>query len=503
MSMHHSVDLQSVQAQQNWNSISSDMHRCSMHDEEYKYFCTNHKELCCSHCAVKYHRKCEELLLTKDLFCTKEVRDISNKQISEKLDEVKKMFITLLESRSNNLKIIEQQKTAITKIIQDWTFNIKERVDRVQTAALEELNQICKQERVTITDESMECKSTIAAIETTEEMLMESRKSEDDMKVAIITTKLTGQVFKYLERYKIMEMNSEIVALGFDIENRCEGIIKTMSSIRKMITRVATKKTILPNIQPNSMFTFSTKIPHDREICDICSGVFMSDERLVLSDSGNKKLKLFNSRFQLIYCLKMDGENMYICRVDEGTVAVTVGRYIRLVSATNILVLQRIIFVGDDCYGIASYQKNIFVHITGGLFLTFDTSGIVINKIMSGNALDWHNTHCASPDGKRIYCTTNNRMVTMDMKGNRINMFESKDMKLPSGITVDKQGIIYCCGMVSNTVIQISPEGRQLGVLLSRNDTLQKPVGICLNDKNDTILVFEEYSDYVKVFKLI
>ncbi|KAK3588239.1 hypothetical protein CHS0354_029563, partial [Potamilus streckersoni] len=494
MSKDHSINLQSVQAQQNWNSTPSDMYRCSMHEEEYKYFCTNHKELCCSHCAVKYHRKCEELMLTKDLFKSiEEVRD--NKQISENLDAVKKMFIKFLESRSNNLEIIEQQKTAITKIIQDWTINIKERVDRLQTAALEELNQICKQERVTITDHIVECQSTIAAIETTEEMFMESRKSEDDMKVFIITTKLSRQLLNYFERHKIMEMNSEIVELRFDIDNSCEGIIKTLSSIGNLMKRMVTEKTIVPNIKPNSMFTFSAKIFNDREICDICSGVFMLDERLVLSDSGNKKLKLFNSRFQLNSYLEVDCVNMYICRVDEVTVAVTVGNYIKLVSVTNELEHLRIIFVGDDCFGIASYQKYIFVHNNGGLLLTLNTTGKIINKIMSGNSLDWHNAHCASPNGQRIYYTTNNRVVTMDMQGNKINMFESNDLRAPSGITVDKRGIIYCCGMASNTVIQISPEGRQLGVLLSRNDTLQKPVGICLNDKNDKILVFEENSN--------
>ncbi|KAL3853316.1 hypothetical protein ACJMK2_016865 [Sinanodonta woodiana] len=144
MSKDHSITVQSMAADQNWNSTRSDMYRCSVHGKQYKYICTNHNELCCSGCVIKDHRKCDGLLFIKDLSkLSKKVQDKHN--ISEKLDAAKTLFITLFESRSQNLKLIEQQKIAITKSIEDWSTSIKELVDRLKMSALEKLDQMCKQ----------------------------------------------------------------------------------------------------------------------------------------------------------------------------------------------------------------------------------------------------------------------------------------------------------------------------------------------------------------------
>ncbi|KAL3832313.1 hypothetical protein ACJMK2_023967 [Sinanodonta woodiana] len=513
MTKDHSITVQSMPADQNWNSAQSDMYRCSLHEEQYKYICTNHNELCCSDCVIKDHRKCDGPLLIKDLSRrSKEVQDKQN--ISEKLDAAKTMFIALLESRSQNLSLIEQQKIAITKSIVDWSTSIKEFIDGLKMSALDELDQMCKQEIITISDQIVECKSAIAAIETSEEMLMKGRQLEDDTKIFITTTKVSCQALKYLERYKTMENNQERVELEFHFDNTFDELLKTLSSIGKLTRKVAKNPkmlydssfatTITPNIQPNSMAIFSARIDNDTNVCNIRSGVFLSDERLVLCDEANTKLKLFDRYFHFVSHLKMDYSPRYMCRVDEDTVAVTVSSDIKLVSVTDKLSLLRSISVGEDCYGIASHQHNIIVDIYEDIrdsLFTYDTSDKLINMIMSYDSLKVHNTHCVSQDGQNIYYTANNAVVTMDMKGNKLNMFTSNDLKGASGIVIDKLGLIYCCGMESKTVIAVTPDGRQLCVLLSGDHKLQNPHGICLNERNDTILLFEVNSNDVKVFK--
>ncbi|KAL3860617.1 hypothetical protein ACJMK2_010715 [Sinanodonta woodiana] len=512
ISKDHSVTVQSMPADQDWNLNQSNMYRCSVHGKQYKYICTNHNELCCSDCVIKDHRKCDGLMLIKDLSkSSKEEQDKQN--VSETLDAAKTMFITLLESRSQNLKLIEQQKIAITKLVEDWSTSIKELVDRLKMSAFDELDQMCKREIIIISDQIVECKSAIAAIETSEEMLKKGTQLEDDTNIFIITTKLSCQVLKYLERYKTMENNQESVELEFHFDSACDGLVKTFSSIGKLIRRADKIPKMLsnssfaptksPNIQPNSMVIFSAIIHNDTKTCNITSGVFLSDERFVICDEANNKLKLFDRYFQCMSHLEMVGIPRYICRVDEDTVAVTVNIDIKLVSVTNKLTLLRSISVGENCYGIASYQHNIIVDILGDSLLTYDASDKLINTIISYDKLLSRNTHCVSQDGQSIYYTVNKAVVTIDMKGNRLNMFKSNDLEGASGIVIDKQGIIYCCGKESKTVILVTPDGRQLCVLLSRDHTLIKPHGICLNERNDTILVFEETSNDVKVFKII
>ncbi|KAK3595639.1 hypothetical protein CHS0354_009605 [Potamilus streckersoni] len=511
MSMDHSITVHSESAQQNRNSSQVDMYHCYIHGKQYEYFCSSHNELCCSDCAIKDHRKCDELLFVKHLSeRAKEGQDFE--QVSEKLNAAKKMFITILESTTKLIDSIEQQKMIITKSIKDWTITIKELIDRLETVALEELNQMCKQEKIKVSDQIVECKSAISAIETSEEMLIGSRKSEDDTKIFITMTKVSRQVFKYLEKYKEMENNSEIVEFEFQFDSTCEGIIKTLSSIGKLTRGVfkipklsavsSFAETKIPTIQQHSMVSFSAMIPDDKQRCKICSGVFLGDERLVLCDDANRKLKLFDKYFKFVSHLQTKFIPRDICLVDEDIVAVTVYKDIKLVSVTNKLTPLRDISVGKLCYGIASYQQNIVVHIFGHSLFTYDASDNIINRIMEYDRLECHNRHYITQDGQRIYYTIKNAVVTMDMKGNKLNTFESNDLKEASGITVDKQGTIYCCGTESKNVIQVSPEGRQLVVLLSKDHILENPCGICLNDKNDTILVFEEISNDVKMFKL-
>ncbi|KAL3853315.1 hypothetical protein ACJMK2_016864 [Sinanodonta woodiana] len=88
----------------------------------------------------------------------------------------------------------------------------------------------------------------------------------------------------------------------------------------------------------------------------------------------------------------MDNAPRYICRLNESTVAVTVGTQIKLMSITDKLTLLRRISVNMGCYGIASYQHNIIVDVIGDSLLTYDGFDKLINRIMSYNRLQWHNT---------------------------------------------------------------------------------------------------------------
>ncbi|KAK3593033.1 hypothetical protein CHS0354_005397 [Potamilus streckersoni] len=378
---------------------------------------------------------------------------------------------------------------------------IKQFIARLESAALEDLDQMCKQETVTISDEMTECKSAIAAIETSERMLMDGTVPDDDTKLFITMTKVSQQVLKYRDKYKGCEIKSEVVELEFHRDCKCDEINKSLNSLGKTFRRASkitssTTENMQKEIIPNSMVIFSAKISSDNKVCSIYSGVFLPDDRLVLSDVRNKKLKMFDKSFQCISSL-MFKRPRFVCRLDDSTVAITSRNKINIVSVVNTLTLLRSIYIGVSCNGIAYYQQKIVVNISGKSLLTYNTSGKIISKVQSYDDClgGMYNTHCVSQDGQNIYCTKANVIVTMDMNGNKLNTFESKDLKGAKGITVDKNGMIYSCGSDSNTVIEVTPQGRQLDVLLSSDDGLSNPIGLCLNDRKDVILVFERISN--------
>ncbi|KAL3853749.1 hypothetical protein ACJMK2_017263 [Sinanodonta woodiana] len=118
----------------------------------------------------------------------------------ENLVILKKMFVLLTTNRENSLETIGQQKSDVIKTIKYWSRVIKGKVDQSETATKQELEQICKEGTI-ISDQVVECKSAIAAIETSQRMLIESGKLEDLNKVFVILSKVSQQLWKYIQKY--------------------------------------------------------------------------------------------------------------------------------------------------------------------------------------------------------------------------------------------------------------------------------------------------------------
>ncbi|KAK3595582.1 hypothetical protein CHS0354_009538 [Potamilus streckersoni] len=518
VSKDHTITIHTLSDIPNLNPAENSMYRCSKHMKKYKYSCQLHKELCCYKCAFEYHKNCGGLFTLENL-----LKDTKNKRHNQTtldyLDVLKGMFLTLIKHRTKTLESIPQQRTGITTTIKDLTKSAKDHIDQLELSTLQELKQICKQETLAISDQIAECKSVIAAIETSQKMLLELTKSNDEVELFTTTTKVSQHFLNYLRKYDTLERKSEEIKIHFNCSEPFEKMISSVntigqwsretSPIPKLSSAFSFDKLamLIPCAQPDSIVTLNAKLSDDKTDCNIYSGIFLHDGRILLSDERNKKLKLFDKCFHFSCHLNMVQGLRHICVVDQQNVAVTTSeKSIDIVAVTNTLTRIRTIQVNFNCFGITSCQHNIIVDIfqAGDSLLKYDTSFKLVEKIDSYDKLAHHcNTHCVTSDGENIYYTNGNKIVTMDKKGRRLNAFESDNLEKTFGVTLDRNGIIYCCGHDSNTVVLITPEGRELGVLLSCEHGLKKPVGICLNDTNSFIMVFEDASNEVKIFRLL
>ncbi|KAK3593024.1 hypothetical protein CHS0354_005388 [Potamilus streckersoni] len=492
--------------------MSFNMYLCSEHQEQHAYFCSDHTEFCCWKCAIQHHRKCDNLSSIEDL--PKDFKDGQNAGMTvENLEALNKMFHKLLENRKNHLDSIDQQKTEIKSEINQWTSSLKDLIEKLCQASLAELEQICKQEMVETSNKITECKSAIAAIEMSRRMLIVSEKSEKKTKFMITFNKVSAQLLKFLQNYDALENKSKEMIIAYQHNENFANVIQKLSSLGRLMKKVSRvpilnpdlsfQETLLmlPRVQPASGITLNAKIPSDDKSCNICSGVFLSDDRIVLCDTENKKLKLFDKYFNFVSDLTMQLSPRYICCVDQYTVAVTGGKTLYILKVTKAFRHLTTIFPGSDCHGVTSYMQNIFVCVSRDSIYTYDESYTHIKsiKLIYGYA---DTALCISPDGKYIHYTHENKIVTMDMEGKEINTSTSRDLKGVRGIAVDKRGLIYSCGKDSGNVILMTPEGRQLSELLSSAHWINSPIGICLNNRLTTIVVFEYSSSEVTVFEL-
>ncbi|KAK3578646.1 hypothetical protein CHS0354_002949 [Potamilus streckersoni] len=171
----HHITVHSAQERLLSNATQDAMYICQVHNEKLTYFCSEHKEICCMQCVIKDHRKCKQLLSSEGLGKNfTESQDF--KQALENLNVLRKMFNLLSDNRTKTLETIEQQKSDVHKSIKDWSSLVKERVNKLETIIIQELEQICKEGTIIISDQIVESKSAIAAIETSQTMLIESTK---------------------------------------------------------------------------------------------------------------------------------------------------------------------------------------------------------------------------------------------------------------------------------------------------------------------------------------
>ncbi|KAL3853752.1 hypothetical protein ACJMK2_017266 [Sinanodonta woodiana] len=511
VSRDHQITVHSVREYQSSNLTHETIYMCQAHNEKFTYFCSEHRELCCMKCALRNHRKCKHLLCAED-----RVNDVTERQdfqeALENLDILRNMFVLLIDNRETSLETIGQQKLDVIKTIKDWSRLIKDKVDQFETATIQELEQICKERTIIISDQAVECNSVVAAIETSQRMLIESRKSEDPIKVFVTLSKVSQQLWKYLQKYDRIENRSNEIKVRFIRDKNLENIqnLGTLGQVSSETFRI-------PKLSPSSLFkgtcmmpsivklkspvTFNAHVNDDKQQCNITSGVSLPDKRTVLYDQTNRKIKLFDKRFHFVSHLELYSLTGSMCIVNERTVAISYYWRIQLVSVTDSLELLRNIEVTTRCYGLASYQQNLMACVNGDSIFIYDASYKVSKRIPSFDSAVEKDIS-VSPDGQKIHYIKQNKIVTMDMNGKKLETFQSNELKGVIAITVDKNGIIYCCGQMSNNVVLFSQEGRQLCVLLSSEHGLRNPIGICLNDRNNKLFVFESNLSNIKVFSL-
>ncbi|KAK3595572.1 hypothetical protein CHS0354_009528 [Potamilus streckersoni] len=498
-SRDHQIKVQADLEHQIANSVKDAMYKCQKHNNELTYFCSDHREFFCTKCALDDHRKCEELLPVEDRLNDEILMQDNIKHTLQNLDLLRKMFLLLTKNRKKTLESIQQQKLHVIESIKDWTSFIKERVDIFETITMQELEHICKNETIIISEQDGECKRSIAAIETSQAMLLESKTSDNKCKIFVTMTKLSQQLLKYLQQYDMIESRSNDIKIKFQgdqnlqiVQNDCS--LGQVSCEVSRIPRLAHDfrfegHCMMPSrVKLNSVVTFNVETSSDKKACNITSGACLSDRKIVLYDDGNWKIKLFDKHFRFLSHLDLYIKSN-ICVLDRNTLGIASGSRIHLVSVTNSLVKIKSIDYDEACFGLASYEQKLIVYTSADKILMYNASHKVINIIQSFESGN-NRQISMSTAGQRILCAVKDKLITIDMVDKRLESFEVNDLK-DITITADKNGIIYCCGRETSNIVLFSPEGRHLGTLLSPEHGIENPTCIFLNIRNNKLYVFQ------------
>lgn len=255
-------------------------------------------------------------------------------------------------------------------------------------------------------------------------------------------------------------------------------------------------------------------------------GVFATtDDRLYVTDSGWKKVLVFDSRARRFFMVGVDGPGalaapMGVAADRSRRIYVTdtvhrkclvydsEGRFLFDIGDMNLLERPVGVAVNDALkrvYIADTRKHQIFVFDFGGNFL------FEFGKRGTGDGeFNFPANLFVDPSG-RVYVTDINfRVQIFDAEGKFVSKFGSVgtglgQFSLPKGIGVDSQGHIYVVDSRFNNVQIFDQEGKLLlffGEFGSQNGQLWLPAGLSIDDE-DRIYVADQYNHRVNVFQYV
>jgi len=152
------------------------------------------------------------------------------------------------------------------------------------------------------------------------------------------------------------------------------------------------------------------------------------------------------------------------------------------------------IVVNHDCLGLAYQSEQLFV-TSGQALYVYKMDGQLVRKLFEDTTAQLTVSRCAvSNDADMIFITdkAHNRLVTLDNQGNILATLTDVDdvMRKPEGVHVTSQGHVFVVCTGSQTVLQISHDGKSRVQTMARNPPgISRPNCVIYHRMTQSLLV--------------
>ena len=297
---------------------------------------------------------------------------------------------------------------------------------------------------------------------------------------------------RYTINTKIQDILSTITTFGsVSIEtSRSSVVIKTMKDKQEHIMSVIQHSSVKSNndikLTLDRTFIFQAQ---DEDIyitgCLVCP-----NGKMIFVDNCNNRLIILNEVGTLdkeIHCSQ--GDPFDVTCIDDTTVAVSTANDIEITNivSTN---TERRIKTSKPCYGITHHNGVLlWCEYQRGIQMMKLSDDRVTTLVKQSNLAYYS---YVTTGGDSIYQTNchTSTVTCYTMKGEQLWVYKDVSVvKDPWGITVDNNYNVYLTSRASHKVGVLEPDGRQGRQLISLDDGLDGPTGICYHQSKNSLLV--------------
>ncbi|CAG2197230.1 unnamed protein product [Mytilus edulis] len=445
--------------------IRSIKHVCIEHDDQFDFFCPTHNQSCCRQCVSLDHKNCKNISLIEKALKTVDQTSRLSKIQQSVHDVIESIQLVRKDRDTYKQNVFEQEKTIQDKIGTIRSM-LNDRLDSIEKASLKELSKIVDTE-ISNTDNSIDALINI------------------EVEVTILS--------KNINLIKDNATDKQIFLGVLEIESSVGSAKQSLSAFRKtdskLITfdgRRATKT--FEDIKSLGSFSFSTTSNHmdiiDSESIQAQQLTDRVDRILSIYKDGTKSPRPVNLPEQIISIFDIEKASE-----DGNTIAIsTRNKKVHILSLENLNI--KTIPIEGNSNGISYNDGTIYCcsEPHGILSVNIEDNPSNIHYLLPYRCATY--SYIALHKEFLYYTKTERSIECCDIEGNVMWSFEdTKILRQPRGIVVDKDGNIFVVGGTSENIIVISDDGINCREVLNTDSGLNNPRAISYDREHNGLLI--------------
>ena len=227
---------------------------------------------------------------------------------------------------------------------------------------------------------------------------------------------------------------------------------------------------------------------------------YATHEELIMADWNNGAIKMFNKYGILMDKMAFGNCPWDVTQSDIGQVAVTVpkDKSVYLIDCHEQLKKSSSFSVNCECFGITKISDKYVITCdpwsNSPSVRSFTLAGQPLNVYQyndAGQLLFKCPLHvCTDYFEKVIYVSDSSAdaVYAITLKGETKFVYESFDLRYPTGVKTDRFNRLYICGRESSNIHKVSEKGDFLEFFCRQTDGVGKPTAICFNPDGGSIM---------------
>ncbi|XP_052093900.1 uncharacterized protein LOC127729954 [Mytilus californianus] len=471
------------------NTIANINQYCSDHEKKYQLYCSKHEKLCCPLCITRNHKTCD-LMAIDDIVKTSKTSALFD-IMEQSLKDMKSNMKKIVEDRKQNLEKIQQQRQRFQTDIKEIREKINKHLDKlekkiqqdIQVATQKVQSQIEKlHSKISDNGKSLDelsknifaTKSFATDLQTffggkmfeaeiqKEEKFMQSLIEDGSLQQINLQCKLDDKMSDILSMTKIGDIsiitNSPTITLTIDRDKQAQHMVPTISKTMNDINPTLLKKFEIPKGEIGIGITGCTIMP---------------SRKIVFVDRSNDRLVIHNENGLFDYEISVSRLPFDVACVEENVVAVTHNAepyHIEIIDIRNKKILNKI-KTNNQCYGITNnkgrliyYEKRRGIQTAEAINESTVTTLVKFDDVFNYCYVTASNNkiYNSNYDSGTVTCYTITGQKVWEYKNESI-------LKRIRGVTVDNDSNVYVASRNYNSVVGVSPDGKNARELLKEN----------------------------------